>query len=118
MRLADTHKFSVIKNPTSPPQTPHNAFLSFTEYTTEASGLHCSSEITNGFCSNLSALKKPSYLTKESVDLRIRKNLAASMKIHSITVPHTFLNIFITMTFYNKSSSRCRTSSCSSLLYK
>ena len=75
-------------------------------------------KITNGFCSNLSALKKPSYLTKESVDLRIHKNLAASMKIHSITVPHTFLNIFITMTFYNKSSSRCRTSSCSSLLYK
>lgn len=85
MRLADMHKFSLVKNPTSPPQTPHNAFLSFIEYTTEANGLPCSSEITNGFCLNLSALKKPSYSTKESVDLCICKNLAVSVKKNHFT---------------------------------
>lgn len=86
MRLADMHKFSLVKNPTSPPQIPHNAFLSFIEYTTEANGLPCSSEITNGFCLNLSALKKLSYSTKESVYLWICKNLAVSIKIHSTTL--------------------------------
>lgn len=86
MRLADMHKFSLVKNPTSPPQIPHNAFLSFIEYTTEANGLPCSSEITNGFYLNLSALKKLSYSTKESVYLWICKNLAVSIKIHSTTL--------------------------------
>lgn len=40
MRMADTCNFSVIKIPPSPPQTPHEAFIAFTEHTVGANGLY------------------------------------------------------------------------------
>lgn len=66
MILADTHNFSVVKNPPFPPQTLHEAFIASIEHTTEVNGLYHSSVKcwrnnmleTNSTCLSLPVLKQ------------------------------------------------------------
>lgn len=52
MRMADTHNFSVIKIPSSPPQIPHEAFTALTEHT-RANGLyHLQEDAAETICLN------------------------------------------------------------------